>query len=135
MNGFWESDTPVVFGLAELLGSLFLAAFVHLMLAFPEGRLATPVQRRLIAGLWLTALLANALPAVFNTAVNDCKGCPDNPLVIADRPGLATRLRGDLLGRRRRSSSSASSSCSCAAGAGRPRRSGGSSGRSTSPAG
>ncbi len=89
VNGFWESDTPVVFGLAELFGSLFLAAFVHLMLTFPEGRLASPVHRRLIAGLWLTALLANVLPGVFNPKVNDCKGCPENPLVIADRPGVA----------------------------------------------
>src|SRR5439155_12254990 len=39
--------------------------------------------------LWLTALLANALPAVFDRRVNDCDGCPDNPLVIANRPGLA----------------------------------------------
>jgi PAS domain S-box-containing protein len=89
VEALWESNTPVVFGLAELFGGLFLAAFVHLLLAFPEGRLASTFQRRLIAGLWLTALLANLLPAVFNPRQNDCDNCPDNPIVIADRPGLA----------------------------------------------
>jgi PAS domain S-box-containing protein len=92
VTAFWESDTPVIFGLAEIFGGLFLAAFVHLMLAFPEGRLASRLERRLIAGLWLTALAANGLPAVFDRRRNDCKGCPDNPLVIADRPKVADAL-------------------------------------------
>src|SRR5919204_5854549 len=37
VGALWESDTPVVFGLATIFGSLFLAAFLHLMLTFPEG--------------------------------------------------------------------------------------------------
>jgi PAS domain S-box-containing protein len=93
VTGLWESDTPVVFGLSQLLGGLFLAAFVHLMLAFPEGRLATSLERRLIAGLWTTALLADALPGSFDRRPNGCTGCPDNPLVIADRPRLAEVLQ------------------------------------------
>ena len=92
VNSLWESDNPYVFGAAGIVGSLFLAAFVHVMLAFPEGRLRTRFERRLIASLWLTALLASALPTVFSHRVNDCKGCPANPLVIVDRPGLADAL-------------------------------------------
>jgi hypothetical protein len=76
VNSLWESDNPYVFGAAGIVGSLFLAAFVHVMLAFPEGRLRTRFERRLIASLWLTALLASALPTVFSHRVNDCKGCP-----------------------------------------------------------
>jgi PAS domain S-box-containing protein len=94
VEAFWESNTPVIFGLAEILGGLFLAAFVHLMLAFPDGRLRRRVERVLIGALWLTALLANALPAVFNPRQNDCKNCPDNPLVIARHPGAADALQG-----------------------------------------
>jgi PAS domain S-box-containing protein len=92
INAFWESDRRIVFGLAELLGGLFLAAFVHLMLAFPEGKLGSRVERRLIAGLWLTALAASALPALFQRRATDCESCPDNPILIADRRGLADAL-------------------------------------------
>jgi PAS domain S-box-containing protein len=93
IEALWESNSPIVFSLAEIFGSLFLAAFVHLMLAFPQGRLVRPLERGLIAGLWVTALLANALPAFFARRLNDCKGCPDNLLVITDRPGVADGLQ------------------------------------------
>ena len=98
IEALWESNSPVVFGLAEILGGLFLAAFVHLMLAFPDGHLRRRLERILIAALWLTALLANALPAVFNPRQNDCKNCPDNPLVIAKHPGAAGALQAVFSG-------------------------------------
>ncbi len=70
------------------------------MLAFPEGRLASRNERRLIAGLWVTAFLANALPAVFNRHIYACDGCPHNPIVIANRPAARRCARGDVLGDR-----------------------------------
>src|SRR5581483_639007 len=93
VNAFWEANSRWLLGLAALFGSLFLGAFVHLMLAFPEGRLASRLERRLIVGLWATAFLAGALPAVFNRDFSDCKGCPDNPFLVADHPRLADVLQ------------------------------------------
>ena len=93
IQALWESNSPTVYGLAEIFGSLFLAAFVHLMLAFPEGKLATRLEQRLIAGLWLTALLAQLLPSLVDPRVNDCDRCPDNPLAIVDRPAAADALQ------------------------------------------
>ncbi len=93
VNAFWESNSRWALGLAAILGGLFLGAFVHLMLAYPDGRLASPFERRLITGLWLTALLAGALPAVFNRTFDECKGCPDNPLLISDQPQFSNVLQ------------------------------------------
>jgi PAS domain S-box-containing protein len=93
VNAFWESNSRWLLGLAALFGSLFLGAFIHLMLAYPEGRLASSLERRLIAGLWTTALLAGALPAVFDRKFDECKGCPTNPFVIANHPELANVLQ------------------------------------------
>src|SRR5581483_3388508 len=56
-----DNRIGLLLALAALFGSLFLGAFVHLMLAFPEGRLASRLERRLIVGLWATAFLAGAL--------------------------------------------------------------------------
>jgi PAS domain S-box-containing protein len=93
LSALWEANDGWVYGLGALIGSLFLAAFVHLMLAFPEGRLATRLERRLIAALWVTAFLANALPAVFTRHTSDCKRCPDNPYLIVDRDSVANGLQ------------------------------------------
>jgi PAS domain S-box-containing protein len=93
VTAFWESNSRWVVGLAAIFGSLFLGAFVHMMLAFPEGGLGSALERRLIAGLWLTAFLAGALPAVFTRKFHDCKGCPDNPFLIADEERFSNVLQ------------------------------------------
>jgi hypothetical protein len=93
VNAFWESNSRWVLGLASIFGTLFLAGFVHLMLAYPEGRLGSRLERRMIAGLWITAFLAGALPSIFNREFDDCKGCPDNPFLVADHPQAANALQ------------------------------------------
>ncbi len=93
VNAFWEANSRWVLGLASIFGTLFLAGFVHLMLAYPEGRLGSRLERRMIAGLWITAFLAGALPAIFNREFDDCKGCPDNPFLVADHPQTANALQ------------------------------------------
>jgi PAS domain S-box-containing protein len=92
LSSLWEANDSWVYGLGALVGSLFLAAFVHLMLAFPDGRLGSLLERRLIGALWLTAFLANALPAVFTKRTSDCNDCPDNPYVITDNHSVADGL-------------------------------------------
>ena len=42
LNAFVAADAPAVFTVAVLVANLYLAAFVHLLLAYPEGR----VKRR-----------------------------------------------------------------------------------------
>jgi PAS domain S-box-containing protein len=92
INAFWESNSRWVLGLAAIFGGLFLGAFVHLIVAYPEGRLSSRLERRMIVGLWVTAFLAGALPAVFTREFDDCKGCPDNPFLIADHEQAANAL-------------------------------------------
>ena len=38
LTAFVAADSPAVFTLAVLVSNLYLAAFVHLLLAYPEGR-------------------------------------------------------------------------------------------------
>jgi PAS domain S-box-containing protein len=92
LSALWESDNGWIYGLASMFGSLFLAAFVQLMLAFPEGRLSSLFERRLVAALWVTAFLANALPNLFSKRTQDCDRCPDNPYVIVENKSVSNGL-------------------------------------------
>ncbi len=93
LSSLWEANAGWLYGLGAFAGSIFLAAFVHLMLAFPDGRLGTTLERRLIGALWVTAFLANALPAIFTRHTSDCDDCPDNPYRVVDSRSAADTLQ------------------------------------------
>ena len=42
LNAFVAADTPAVFTVAVLGANLYLAAFVHLLVAYPEGCIRRP---------------------------------------------------------------------------------------------
>jgi len=89
LSALWEANEGWVYGLGAFAGSLFLAAFVHLMLAFPDGRLGTKLERRTVVAVWFIAFLANVLPALFTRHTSDCDDCPANPYVIHDSKSVA----------------------------------------------
>jgi PAS domain S-box-containing protein len=94
LSSLWEANDAWLYGLGSFFGSLFLAAFVHLMLAFPDGRLKTTLERRTVVAVWLIALFANVLPFLFTRHSSDCDDCPDNPYLIHDSKSVANALEG-----------------------------------------
>jgi PAS domain S-box-containing protein len=89
LSSLWEANAGWVYGLGAFAGSLFLAAFVHLMLAFPDGYLGTKLERRTVVAVWAIALLASVLPSLFTRHASDCGDCPANPYVIHDSKSVA----------------------------------------------
>jgi PAS domain S-box-containing protein len=94
LSSLWEANNAWLYGLGAFFGSLFLAGFVHLMLAFPDGRLKTTLERRTVVAVWVIALLANVLPFLFTRHSSDCDDCPDNPYLIHDSKSVADALQG-----------------------------------------
>ena len=47
LQGFEE---PWVYSIASVFGAAFLGAAIHLLLAFPTGRLASQRERRMVVG-------------------------------------------------------------------------------------
>ena len=74
-----ESNQSLVFTLGAALSSLFAALLVHLMLAYPSGRLSSRLERWFVAFGYLLAGFGPTFVLLFErTAQSDCKDCPAN---------------------------------------------------------
>jgi len=49
INAFTAADDPAVFTIAVLLSNVYIAAFVHLLVAYPDGRVTIRARKRLVA--------------------------------------------------------------------------------------
>jgi signal transduction histidine kinase len=83
---FAVSDVPVLFALGAGLGLVYIATIVHLLLAFPSGRLEQKSDRNLAIGAYAvtSALLIPALLFVDFKAeeAEGCDDCPENPFLV-----------------------------------------------------
>src|SRR3954470_10318196 len=86
LNAFVAADLPAVFTLAVLVSNVFLAAFVHLLLAYPEGRLRRRAHRRLVAGTYALALLAPV--PILMSGLQACAHCPDSVIAVTSSTAL-----------------------------------------------
>ena len=79
-----EANHPIPFTLGALFGSLFIAAFVHLLLAYPSGRLLSRRARVLVGAGYAIAFLAPLAESMF-AARETCKphACPDNLVLVS----------------------------------------------------
>ena len=79
-----EANHPIPFTLGALFGSLFIAAFVHLLLAYPSGRLLSRRARILVGAGYTIAFLAPLAESMF-AARETCKphACPDNLVLVS----------------------------------------------------
>jgi PAS domain S-box-containing protein len=92
-NGLFDANNRWVYTVATLFGSLFLAAFVHLVLAYPRGKLVTAQERRVIGWLYFVAWLASVLPSLFDPGgATNCDGCPPSKLLITPSKSAAQAI-------------------------------------------
>jgi signal transduction histidine kinase len=87
------SDLPLVFTLGQLLGTVFFAVVLHLLLAFPTGRLEGLAERRIVAGAYLLTTVGAWLVWPFaEPDALDCSECPDNVLLVHSLPSFVSTL-------------------------------------------
>jgi signal transduction histidine kinase len=79
-----EANYSVPYTLGALFGSLFIAMFTHLLLAYPSGELISRKARALVAAGYATAFVAPFLDSMFPKA-ETCKphACPDNLVFVS----------------------------------------------------
>ena len=94
VNAFFEANNHVVYTIAAVAGSLFFGAFVHLLLAYPRGRLETTTERRAVPGLYAIAFLAGFLPALFDPGhTHSCGDCPPTDVQITPNERVTTAIQ------------------------------------------
>ena len=93
-----NTEPAVLWTLGQSFSNLFVATAIHLLLAFPSGRLETALDRAVV-GIAYAATTVLWLPFMLFTSPADlgCRGCPDNLLLVDARPGFADTYL-DLLG-------------------------------------
>jgi signal transduction histidine kinase len=79
-------DTYPAFVVGVLVGSLYLSVFVHLLVAFPTGRLDTWPQRATVATAYLLSTPLDAFFLLLGAQRNSGTGLPPNGLVIVPVP-------------------------------------------------
>ena len=88
------SNSPLLFTAGLLVGSIFVAVLVQLLLAFPTGRLERRIDRAIVVGVYalvlVTPVLIYGLGADTEATQGLCEGpCPDNLAEITHAPRLA----------------------------------------------
>jgi signal transduction histidine kinase len=87
------TDVPLIFTLGNLFGSVFFAVAIHLLLAFPSGRLPTRIERRIVATAYvLTTIAVIPLYLFADPHSLGCSECPNNVLLVDDNKTLITTL-------------------------------------------
>jgi signal transduction histidine kinase len=83
-DSLYEANDALPYTLGTLLGSLFIAAFLHLLLAYPSGRLISRAGRIIIVSAYAAAFLAPLLDSMFPQR-QTCKphACPDNLVLVS----------------------------------------------------
>jgi hypothetical protein len=78
---FWNAAFP--FTVEELLANLYLAVGAHVLVAFPSGRLSSPLERAVVALAYVDALvIANINAPFWDPRQHGCSDCPHNLVLV-----------------------------------------------------
>ncbi len=88
----WDKGLPLVRSLAMLVAGFAFPLLLHLVVAYPSGRLRGAVARALVAAVYLEAALATLGQALFRDPFFDPNcwaNCSDNLFLLRSLPRLA----------------------------------------------
>jgi signal transduction histidine kinase len=69
-----------------LLDNLWVGALIHMLVAFPTGRVERGLERRLVVLGWLAATALPLATALLQPEPPGCGDCPENLLLLTDSP-------------------------------------------------
>jgi signal transduction histidine kinase len=89
------ADSAPLYSISVVTGGLWGGVFLHLVMAFPSGRLARGLDRVLVIAGYLTFTVAS-IPAMLVAGPHElgCDDCPTNVLLIHRSPDLAAIALG-----------------------------------------
>ena len=91
VSGLGLFDVPALWAIGSMADTVTISLLVHLLLAFPSGRLEGRGARIVVAMAYAAGALQPAL-VLFSRCEGE--GCPSNPLLIADDAAIAGVIGG-----------------------------------------
>jgi signal transduction histidine kinase len=89
LQALTAADSSWLFTIGVLLSSLYAAVFVHMVLAFPSGRLEDARLRVVQGFAYAISILGPAPILLFSDRIDeDCEGCPPSAILISDNETL-----------------------------------------------
>ena len=80
-----RTDPPLLFAVGHVFSDLFITVAIHLVLAFPSGRLESRIDRLLVGTAYAITTLGYLPFALFvDPAAAGCVNCPENPLLVSN---------------------------------------------------
>jgi signal transduction histidine kinase len=79
-----SADAPWAYTLGVLLTSLWIGALVHMLVAFPTGRVEPGLERALVVAGWASSITLPVVAALVTAKPNGCKDCPANLVLVWD---------------------------------------------------
>jgi signal transduction histidine kinase len=90
------ADADWAFTIGLVVENLWVGALVHMLVAFPTGRVGPGLERRLVVLGWLAATALPLATALLQPEPPDCGACPENLLLVTDSAAAADAV--DLIG-------------------------------------
>jgi signal transduction histidine kinase len=94
LGALMSSDVAWVYTLGLALNSLWIAALVHMLVAFPSGRVAPGLERTVVTISWVGAAIVAPLALLVIENPNDCDDCPENVLHVWSNATAADVFEG-----------------------------------------
>ena len=90
------SDLALPFTVGQVLGAIYFAVSIHLLLAFPDGRLNSQAERVIVRAVYLltTVGIFPAFLFLDPRSDYDCANCPDNVLLVDRNETLVQLMSG-----------------------------------------
>jgi signal transduction histidine kinase len=84
-----RTEPPLLFSIGFAFENLYVALAVHLLLAYPSGRLGSWIDRGLVACTYAAVSLGFVPVALFvSSETYGCTGCPENLFLVENDPSF-----------------------------------------------
>ena len=93
LTSLTAANGSIPYTIGTIVENLPFAVIIHVLLAYPRGRLEWWVTRAIVASAYVTTVGVQFLSLLFHEpTVSECPGCPANALLVTPNDGLADSL-------------------------------------------
>jgi signal transduction histidine kinase len=89
-----SADAAWAYTIGVLVGTLWIGALVHMLVAFPTGRVEPGLERAVVIAGWAASAVLPLLAALVTAEPNGCDDCPDNLVLVWDSATASDVVQG-----------------------------------------